>query len=197
MKTKIKGFANLKPLVEKIIPGKRSLGKEEKRPLAKEETDSVTTEETDTYGDLSDSTRSRGVRFRSPSLIASIRRISLVSNYKPEEIYAVWGDSEEYTLQKSELFQAVEDMQYNRRGSDNEFTRLGIDDKVGHGKAVKRANRMVATDAVLDEQDYQWDEGIADDETIAYIYSHTAKPAQKEAQFKAQRLHDELKEEEE
>ena len=140
--------------------------------------------------------RKDGVQFRSQSSIAEIRRISRVSNYDMEEIINYWGESDEHTMRKSELKKAVKDMYFNRRGSDNEFTTLGIDDKVGHGKAVKKVNRMLARNAVMDEQDLQYNEGIIDDEMLADVYSLTSTPAKREAQVKAQRLHDALKDEE-
>ena len=136
-----------------------------------------------------------GVQFRSQSSIAEIRRISRASNYDMEEIINYWGESDEHDMRKSELKEAVKDMYFNRRGSDSEFTTLGIDDKVGHGRAVKKVNRMLARNAVMDEQDLQNNEGIVDDEMLADVYSLTSTPAKREAQIKAQRLHDALKEE--
>lgn len=137
-----------------------------------------------------------GVQFRSRASIAEIRRISRVSNYNMEEIINCWGESDEHTNRKSELKQDVKDMYFNRRGSDNEFTTLGIDDKVGHGKAVKKVNRMLARNAVMDEQNLQVNEGFNDDEMLADVYSLTSTPAKREAQIKAQRLHNALKSEE-
>mmetsp|Transcript_8645 Transcript_8645/g.21096 ORF Transcript_8645/g.21096 Transcript_8645/m.21096 type:complete len:175 (-) Transcript_8645:327-851(-) len=137
-----------------------------------------------------------GVKFRSRSSIAEIRRISRISNYDMEEIINYWGETDEHSMRKSELKKAVKDMHFNRRGSDSEFTTLGIDDKVGHGKAVKKVNRMLARNAVMDEQDLQYNEGIIDDEMLADVYSLTSTPAKREAQIKAQRLHDALKDEE-
>lgn len=154
----------------------------------------------DTYGEIpEDSMEFRvdeshrkgrdGVQFRSQSSIEEIRRISRISNYDMEEIINVWGERDEHTLRKSELKRAVKDMYFNRRGSDTDFTTLGIDDKAGHGRAVKKVNRVLSRNAVMDEQSLQNHEGILDDELLADVYSITSTPAKREAQIKAERLH--------
>ena len=83
-------------------------------------------------------------------------------------------------------------MHFHRQTSDNNFTSLGIEDKVGRGKAKKKTNRMTSWNAVLDEQDLQQDEGVLDDELLADVYTMTAKAAKRDARKKAERLHSEL-----
>mmetsp|Transcript_20259 Transcript_20259/g.50385 ORF Transcript_20259/g.50385 Transcript_20259/m.50385 type:complete len:186 (+) Transcript_20259:82-639(+) len=137
------------------------------------------------------------VQFRSQSSIEAIRRISRISDYDIEEILDYWGDTEEKDERKAELKQAVKDMYYKRRESDSDFTTLGIDDKAGHGRAVRKANKELARNAVMDEQDLQLHEGILDDELLADVYSITSTAAKREAQMKAQRLAEALNSEEE
>ena len=129
------------------------------------------------------------VRFRSQSSIEQVRRISRISNYDMEEIIDYWGDSDEHMLRKSELKKAVKEMHYNRRESDNDFTTLGLDDKAGHGRAVRKVNKTVSRTAVMDEQELQHHEGILDEELLADVYAITSTAAKKEAQRKAERLH--------
>ena len=135
----------------------------------------------------------RGVQFRRSSTVEEVMNISRISNYDMSEIISYWGDSEDHILRKAELKQAVQDMYYHRRGSDADFTRLGIDDKVGSGKARKKANRQYARTAVMDEQDLQYHEGHLDDELLADVYSITTYAAQKAAQTKAERLQQECR----
>ena len=153
----------------------------------------------DTYSELDDSddiqmkNRSGGgVRFRSRGSIEEVVRISRVSNYNMEEIISYWGESDDHVLRKSELKRAVQDMYFHRRASDSDFTTLGIDDKVGQGKANKKANRMISRSAVMDEQDLQYHEGVLDDELLADVYSITSTAAKRNAQSKAERLHNEV-----
>ena len=65
--------------------------------------------------------KARGVQFpHRESKLEVVKRISRVSQtYSPEEVIAVWGDSNEYRLRKQELKQAVVAMQTGRRSSDN------------------------------------------------------------------------------
>jgi len=133
-----------------------------------------------------------GVQFRSQSSIEEVMRISRVSNYDMEEIVSYWGESDDHILRKSELKRAVKDMYLYRRTSDRDFTTLGIDDKVGQGKANKKANRMISRNAVMDEQELQYDEGVLDDELLSDVYSITSTAAKREAHIKAERLHNEM-----
>ena len=135
------------------------------------------------------------VRFRSKSSIEEIMRISRISNYDTEEVINYWGDSVEKAAQKADLKKAVNEMYYNRRGSDSEFTTLGLGDKAGHGRAVRKANKMISRSAVMDEQDLQIHEGIPNDELLADVYSITSTAAKREGRIRAERLHEALKEE--
>ena len=167
---------------------------------------SATSNAEDTYGDpaedsiefrTSDKSQTWGdVRFRSQSSIEEVRRISRISNYDMDEITNYWGDSDEHALRKSELKKAVKEMHYNRRESDSDFTTLGLDDKAGHGRAVRKVNKTVSRSAVMDEQDLQNHEGILDEELLADVYSITSTAAKREAQIKAERLHKALVNEE-
>ena len=167
-------------------------------------TTNTTSDEGGTHGELDEDSAAclinddntikerNGVQFRSESSIEAVRRISRVSNYDMEDIINYWGDNDEQALRKSELKQAVQDMQYSRRTSDSNFTTLGIDDKAGHGRAVRKVNKILSRNAVMDEQDLQRYEGTLDDDLLADIYSITSTAAKKEAQIKAERLHDKL-----
>jgi len=132
---------------------------------------------------------SGGVQFKSASSIEEVVRIRRASNYSMEEITSYWGESNDHVLRKSELKRAVQDMYYQRRASDSDFTTLGIDDKVGPGRAVKKANRLLSRKAVMDEQDLQSHEGVLNDELMGDVYSITSTAAKREAQNKAERLH--------
>lgn len=136
------------------------------------------------------------VRFRSKSSMEQVRRISRISDYNASEIGKYWENDDEKGQRRAELKQAVKDMYYDRRPSDNEFTSLGLGDKAGHGRAVRKANKMLAVNAVLDEQNLQIHEGCMDDELLADVYSITTTAAKKEGVVRAQRLHEALKSEE-
>jgi hypothetical protein len=134
-----------------------------------------------------------GVQFRSRGSIEEVRRISRISNYNIEEVICYWGDTAEHQLRKQELRKAAHEMQFCRRNSDNvSFTTLGIADKVGEARVIKKKNRKTATTAVLDEQDLQDFEGVYDDELLANVYTSTTVEAKKIAQQSAKALHEEV-----
>lgn len=128
----------------------------------------------------------KGVQFHSRGSVEQVRQISRYSMYDPEEVVAYWGESNEHTLRKQELKQAVMDWQMGRRNSDNfSFTTVGIADKVGEARQVKKENRWRSRNAVMDEQYLQEAEGVLDDELLADIYSVTTTGAKKKAHEEA------------
>ena len=143
---------------------------------------------------MSETKKKGGVQFRSRESIEQVRRISRFSNYSLDEVEAYWGDGSEHKLRKQELRQAVMEWQQGRRMSDNlTFTTKGIADKVGEGKAVKKENRAISRQAVLDEQELQDLEGAQDDELLADIYTITTVKAKEKAQKEALEMQEEVK----
>lgn len=137
--------------------------------------------------------QNRGVRFPSIGKMEQVKRISRYSNYEIDEIIAYWGDSEEHRLRKEELREAAMDWKMGRRTSDNfTFTSAGIADKVGEGRALKRENRIKARNAVLDEQDLQYEEGVKNEELLAEIYTLTTVDAKKKARAEAEHMAEEV-----
>jgi hypothetical protein len=139
-------------------------------------------------------TKEIGVQFRSRDSIEEVRRISRISNYNLEEVIAYWGDSDDHVLRKKELKKAAQEFHFQRRQSDNNFTSLGIADKVGEGRQLKKKNRNTSRNAVLDEQDLQCHEGVYDDELISDVYTITTYGAKKAAQECAKALHKQVEE---
>jgi hypothetical protein len=138
--------------------------------------------------------KKKGVQFRRRESIEQVRRISRFSKDSIDEVEAYWGDGSEHKLRKQELREAVVEWQQGRRMSDNlSFTTRGIADKVGIGKQQKKENRVVSRQAVMDEQDLQYEEGSRDDELLADIYTITTVSAKKKAQKEALDMQEEVK----
>jgi hypothetical protein len=136
----------------------------------------------------------KGIQWHSRNSIELIKRISRVSHYSIEEIFAVWGDDDEAIRRKQELKVAARDMQYGRRVSDNmTFSTIGIRDKVGLGRQEKQEARYKAWDAVTDEQDLQASEGRRDSELIAGVYSMTTAATRGKARLEALKLEEEVR----
>jgi hypothetical protein len=138
----------------------------------------------------------KGIQWHSRNSIEVTRRIPRVSqSYSTDEIFAVWGNSDEARLRKKELKLAAKDMQYGRRQSDNmTFSTVGISDKVGAGRMEKQEARSEAWDAVMDEQDLQASEGLErDSERIAGVYSMTTADTREKARLKALKMEEEVR----
>mmetsp|Transcript_4946 Transcript_4946/g.10978 ORF Transcript_4946/g.10978 Transcript_4946/m.10978 type:complete len:194 (+) Transcript_4946:84-665(+) len=133
-----------------------------------------------------------GVQFKSQRSIEEVTYIRRLSNFSDEEITSYWGEHDDRVLRKKELTKAVRDLHYYQRTSDKDFTRLGLDQLAGRGKAIKKSNRKKSRYVVLDEQELQHHEGVYDDELMAGVYSHSSEAAKTAAQKKAKKLHNTL-----
>jgi hypothetical protein len=138
----------------------------------------------------------KGIQWHSRNSIEVIKRIPRVSQaYSTDEIFAVWGNSDEATLRKQELKVAARDVEYGRRKSDNmTFSTVGIRDKVGAGHMEKQEARFKAWDAVMDEQDLQASEGLGRDSMlIAGMYSMTTADTREKARLEALQMEEEVR----
>ena len=137
--------------------------------------------------------KKKAVQFHQRDSIAEVQRISRISMYNPDEVTAYWGDSEEHRLRKQELKEAVMDWHKGRRNSDNlTFTTVGIEDKVGEGRAIRKEMRWRSRNVVMDQQAWQDEEGYQDDELLADIYKVTTQNARLKAREVAQRIADDV-----
>jgi hypothetical protein len=137
--------------------------------------------------------KKKGIQFRSRDSIEEVKRISKFTTYDAEELESYWGDSSEFKLRKQELRTAVQEWKQGRRQSDNlTFTTIGIMDKIGEGKAIKKANRAKSRQAVMEEQDLQDQQGIINDDLLADIYSATTTTSKETAHEKAVKLREEV-----
>ena len=137
----------------------------------------------------------KGIQWHSRNSIEVVQRISRVSQYSIDEIFAVWGDDDEAVLRKQELKSAARDILNRRRMSDNmTFSTVGLRDLVGLGREEKKEARYKAWDAVLDEQDLQASEGRGrNSELIAGVYSMTTAETSGKAHLEALKMEEEVR----
>mmetsp|Transcript_4677 Transcript_4677/g.12222 ORF Transcript_4677/g.12222 Transcript_4677/m.12222 type:complete len:116 (-) Transcript_4677:416-763(-) len=100
--------------------------------------------------------------------------------------------SVEFQERRAQLQDDIHQLRMGRRTSNDDYTRLGLTDKVGEGRREKKLNRQSAVAAVLDEQDLQCEEGKRDDELMADIYYSSSHKCAKKAQDEAQKIHAEV-----
>mmetsp|Transcript_767 Transcript_767/g.1844 ORF Transcript_767/g.1844 Transcript_767/m.1844 type:complete len:168 (+) Transcript_767:490-993(+) len=137
----------------------------------------------------------RGVQFHGENSIRQVEEIARVSqNFTESERFNMWGDSVEFQERRAQLHEDLHQLKMGRRSSNDEYTRLGLTDKIGEGRKEKKLNRQSAVSAVLDEQDLQCEEGKRDDELLADIYYSSTYKSAKKAQQDAQRIREEVDE---
>jgi len=136
----------------------------------------------------------KGVRFHSRNSIEQVQRISRVSQcYTPDEIFAVWGDTEEFYLRKQELRDTVQRIKQGRRDSDNiNTTTLGLTQMYGAGRQEKKMNRVRAVDTVMQEQQYQFMYEENNPDQIADVYHDTTTASRRKARQEAKRIEEEV-----
>ena len=149
-----------------------------------------------------------GVRFPSKDDVMNERfDISRLSTYELEEIMAVWGNKEEQIQNRLKLKQEVREYAQGRRLSDSDnWTSMGLTDKIGIRRLEKQHYRQEGYEAVLGTQETQRLmalDGLDKDESspahpairndvISAIYSTTTQSASLKAHQEAISLQHEL-----
>lgn len=110
---------------------------------------------------------SRAVSF-SPNV--HVKRTLHINNYSDEEIHATWLDESDFQRIRGEIDLTVHLMETGGHiESDKQCTR-GLESRTTVGALRKLQNKQDARDAVLFEQETQWNRGINDAETISDVY---------------------------
>jgi hypothetical protein len=114
------------------------------------------------------STQRRGVRFNSQ---VKQRNIPCINDYSRGEIERTWFLPEEcFKIHK----QYLEEVRMLEKGillrTGTECCPRGLESSTNEAQQAKMHTRMEALDAVLDEQDEQYEHGEYDDEAIAELY---------------------------
>ena len=122
----------------------------------------------------------RKIRFHERVQFKTIRH---VSEFTDDEISNGWYDKDDFNRMSenvSDIAQLIEDGETTLDGE--ELCTRGLEHIVEEELADYRAEKMInSIDAVLDEQEEQWDEGKEEPGLIAELYAEYAKPLLKEA----------------
>ena len=116
------------------------------------------------------------------------RRILHLNQYTAEEIDATWFTESECNEIRERALDEINDILDSEQfGTESdEYTSRGLEGRTQLGLSRKLVNRHRSIDAVLDEQDYQRQEGIKDEEVIANVYLQITAKCQIYANFMAQ-----------
>ncbi len=124
--------------------------------------------------------KKRRIRFHERVQFKTIRH---VSEFTDDEISNGWYDKDDFNRMSdnvSEIAQLIADGETMLDGE--EICSRGLEHIVEEELADYRAEKMInSIDAVLDEQEEQWDEGKEEPGLIAELYAEYAKPLLKEA----------------
>lgn len=124
--------------------------------------------------------KKRRIRFHERVQFKTIRH---VSEFTDDEISNGWYDKDDFNRMSdnvSDIAQLIADGETMLDGE--EICSRGLEHIVEEELADYRAEKMInSIDAVLDEQEEQWDEGKEEPGLIAELYAEYAKPLLKEA----------------
>lgn len=116
------------------------------------------------------------IRFNNRVQFKNIRH---VSEFSEEEIKNGWYDKDDFNRMSEEVSEIAKLIE---KGIGHALCIRGLEHIVEEDLANYRAEKMInSIDAVLDEQEEQWDDGVEDSKLIAEIYAEYTKPLEKEA----------------
>ena len=109
-----------------------------------------------------------------------------INDFRPSEIDSIYLKSIDYERIKAELHQSLDRIVKGVYNPDEDCFR-GLENHTASGAAYRRNNRKMASDAVFDEQQCQWCEGIRSEDYIAMSYLEYTKRCQMEAELRGER----------
>jgi hypothetical protein len=99
-------------------------------------------------------------------------------DYTPQEMRACWYQGEEYRKITKECCKQIKKMQNGEVLKDKKYCSRGLESHTRLAAISKTLNRQTAINAVLDEQEDQWQMGVGLDEDIAQRYQQTTSSCQ-------------------
>jgi hypothetical protein len=119
----------------------------------------------------------KGVKFADER--NEVYAITHLDDIPEEEVNATWYDGGEYSEIKQSYQLTIFMMEAGEKLNAEEHTSRGLEYRTQEGAWARYENKRDAYNAVLDEQDRQWQDDADDDEKISQIYlEHSTKCAQ-------------------
>jgi hypothetical protein len=104
--------------------------------------------------------------------MVTVTHVLHLEDFTDEEFKASFYDITELESIKTELNLTAELVEVGDLHNDiSEYCRRGTEYRTGQGARRRISNKHVGRDAVLDEQDVQWEDGVFDPDAIAGIYA--------------------------
>lgn len=92
-------------------------------------------------------------------------------DYTAEELFYTWYRKNDFSKMKQNFAYTVQLLAANRyQGDTDEMTSRGLEYRFREGATKRKANKLNALYAVLDEQERQWQEGYENDVELSHVY---------------------------
>jgi hypothetical protein len=126
-----------------------------------------TTSYSTTKGILSPKAQQKSVTF---SQSVSVRKTLHINNYADDEVQACWYDDDECKAIRTDIKFAVSLLNDGLLEEDNEYNcQRGLELHTRKGADRRLQNKRTLREAVLTEQELQWEEGMYDPEYLAMV----------------------------
>jgi hypothetical protein len=113
--------------------------------------------------------------------IHSVRNTLSRKDYTTEEIQACWYTAEGNERIHRHCGKEISRLNEGIELKDRKYCSRGLEGHTTVGAATKKKIKMLAINAVLDEQLIQWEAGVFDEDSIAEIYCKISYNCQQEA----------------
>ena len=119
---------------------------------------------------------------RSPKRSASfsphvrVKRTLHINNYSDDEVEATWYGDSDFQRIHDEINYTVDLIEKSEHIDTSKYCTRGLEFRTRAGAQQRRRNKIDARNATLDEQDFQWTEGLNDPDMLSKVYqrkSHT------------------------
>mmetsp|Transcript_13691 Transcript_13691/g.20185 ORF Transcript_13691/g.20185 Transcript_13691/m.20185 type:complete len:171 (+) Transcript_13691:221-733(+) len=110
-----------------------------------------------------------------------VHEVLHVDDMTDDEVTATWYERQEMIDIKMTMFRELSDM-LKGRVNEEEFTFRGLEYRIKEGNDKRRENKFNAIDAILDEQEHQFNDGVDNPEKISECYQKQTKQCKIDAQ---------------
>lgn len=111
-----------------------------------------------------------------------VRETLHIADYEPDEVIATWYQKDEMAQMKADMVDTVRSMLRGELENDSEEQCMrGLESRTRIGANKRQENKLRALEAVLDEQDREFEAGIIDERTISLVYQRVSLRCRNEA----------------
>jgi hypothetical protein len=107
-----------------------------------------------------------------------VHDVGHIDDYSYEQISKIWYNDEDTAATKAECADTVRLMIAQQPIDTNTYCSRGLEYRTPEGLRRRQRNKLIAIDAVLDEQDTQWDNDEDDVKFLATVYRECSLPCQ-------------------